>query len=355
MKNDISIDANIWQKLIDPISSSDDPCGSYLIYEKEYDDIKSARDEDDPSLPQGIWQKELKKADWHKVENICIDALTNKTKDLQIASWLMESWCKLYGISGLFKGTQLIKVYVDKFWKDVHPHIHEDDIEFRMAPFDWLNEKFAEKIPLMYITDRDSGDNYSLIDWQNANKMQSTVSLVDNKGKDSTQDVITITVFKEAFNKTPLKFYQNFVDNLQRCIDNITSIESVIYENHKDLPSYLYNFKNHLNSLIIVVKNLLKEKQPMVQEMSAKEPVDNIDATYHKSGLQITCREEAYEQLGEIASYLSRIEPHSPTPYLLQRAVSWGDMSVVELLEEIVKDKGDYQSIMQLLGVGKNT
>ena len=36
-------------------------------------------------------------------------------------------------------------------------------------------------------------------------------------------------------------------------------------------------------------------------------------------------REDAYRQLRGIADYLARTEPHSPVPYLIYRAVEWGE------------------------------
>ena len=44
-------------------------------------------------------------------------------------------------------------------------------------------------------------------------------------------------------------------------------------------------------------------------------------------------------------------EPHSPTPYLVKRAVSWGDMTLTELLRELVNDDNNLKAILSLLGL----
>ena len=62
-------------------------------------------------------------------------------------------------------------------------------------------------------------------------------------------------------------------------------------------------------------------------------------------------RTEAYQQLSEIADYLAVIEPHSPTPFLIRRAVSWGGMTMTELLEDLVRNESDLRAIYDLLGV----
>jgi iron complex outermembrane receptor protein len=59
----------------------------------------------------------------------------------------------------------------------------------------------------------------------------------------------------------------------------------------------------------------------------------------------------AYQRLQEAADYLLRTEPHSPTPYLVHRAVSWGHMTLVELLQELMSNEQDLRAIYTLLGM----
>ncbi|HET9714536.1 MAG TPA: hypothetical protein VFP64_21785, partial [Pyrinomonadaceae bacterium] len=57
----------------------------------------------------------------------------------------------------------------------------------------------------------------------------------------------------------------------------------------------------------------------------------------------------AYRRLSEAADYLLRTEPHSPTPYLVKRAVEWGNMSLPELFQQIVRNEGELNEIDRLL------
>ncbi|RMH15728.1 MAG: type VI secretion system protein TssA, partial [Gemmatimonadetes bacterium] len=63
------------------------PAGRWTRYEGTYDAVEEARRADDPNAPRDIWTHELKAADWDEVERLCVDALTTKTKDFQIAAW----------------------------------------------------------------------------------------------------------------------------------------------------------------------------------------------------------------------------------------------------------------------------
>ncbi len=62
-------------------------------------------------------------------------------------------------------------------------------------------------------------------------------------------------------------------------------------------------------------------------------------------------RDEAYRTLEALARYLMTIEPHSPTPYLVRRAVNWGRLPLPELMAEIMQEEGDLNRMVQLLGL----
>ena len=81
------------EPLLLPIKGKN-PGGVDLRYDKVHDEIKNYRSEDDEELPRGVWERDLKQAEWDKVERTCVDALKNKSKDLQISAWLLEAWIK---------------------------------------------------------------------------------------------------------------------------------------------------------------------------------------------------------------------------------------------------------------------
>ena len=50
-----------------------------------------------------------------------------------------------------------------------------------------------------------------------------------------------------------------------------------------------------------------------------------------------------------MADYLLLTEPHSPTPYLLKRAIAWGSMSLHEVFGEIIRDRNEMEELNKLL------
>jgi type VI secretion system protein ImpA len=66
---------------------------------------------------------------------------------------------------------------------------------------------------------------------------------------------------------------------------------------------------------------------------------------------RVESRAHAYQLLDLVARYLAEHEPHSPTPFLLQRAVTWGQLPLPELMREIVRTEGDMARYLALLGI----
>src|SRR5215472_18166006 len=92
--------------LLKPIADSS-PGGVDLRYDPIYDKIKEARREDDDT-PQGEWATARKVAEWPLVIKLATEALTTKSKDLQIGAWLTEAMLRRDGFGGLRAGLDVL-------------------------------------------------------------------------------------------------------------------------------------------------------------------------------------------------------------------------------------------------------
>jgi type VI secretion system protein ImpA len=84
-----------------------------------------------------VWQTELKRADWGAVEFLCSTALAERSKDLQLAAWLLEAWIQLDGFEGAARGLELIARLCMAFWDGMYPSLTEE-LEARLAPVRWI-------------------------------------------------------------------------------------------------------------------------------------------------------------------------------------------------------------------------
>lgn len=62
-------------------------------------------------------------------------------------------------------------------------------------------------------------------------------------------------------------------------------------------------------------------------------------------------REQAYRAVQDLAEYFKKNEPHSPTAYLLEKAVRWGRMPLPRLLNELIVDQPTLSELFRLMGL----
>ncbi|MEG2140741.1 MAG: type VI secretion system ImpA family N-terminal domain-containing protein, partial [Bilophila sp.] len=102
-----------WASCLRPLAG--EPCGSALQYDPVYTAIREARREDDPDLPQGVWERERKRADWALVLSLACGVLQERSKDMQVAGWACEAALMVHGFSALAGGLRMIAGLLSTF------------------------------------------------------------------------------------------------------------------------------------------------------------------------------------------------------------------------------------------------
>jgi type VI secretion system ImpA family protein len=359
------------QMLLHPIPGKHS-AGKALIYDPAYDEIQGARTAEDANLPQGIWQRPIKKVDWNRVESLCMNALTTQSKDLQIAAWLVESWIHLYGLKGLINGLGMIHELCEKYWESLYPLPRDNDMEFRFSPFEWMNEKILIILRMFPITSPASerAKSYTLLDWQSASQLAGMTGIAQQNmlSRIQKEGGVTRDQFNTSRDATPTEYYQNIRIQAQQLLDVIQSLNEFIHNKNPAFSGVLHHIRDEVKNIMGFADVTLSTRgitsahpdTKSMQEESLKfssqslSPSKGISMEQKLSGpVTISSREEAYSLLDQVATYLSTIEPHSPTPLLIRRAIAWGQMSLSEVLQELVQDKNDFLKVQNLLGIPK--
>ncbi len=341
-----------WEHLLAPISE-DAPTGESLRYDQTYDQIKEARRYDEPSLPQGDWKTELKKANWEDARYLCIEALTTRSKDLQITAWLMEAWLHLHGYQGLKEGLRLFISLSEKYWDNLYPPIEDGDLDYRLSPLVWLNEKLSTQLGHVPITAPTTNDaelytfNEREFAWWLDNRSSEEKEAAKAEGKPTRSQFLTSATL------TPRAFYVHLAADLQSVIDYTDQLNQLINKHGGEQAPSVGKFRQRLEDIQNLVKATLKDKPGETEDDT--ETIEDEAAVLSSSRGQrkalIRSRDDAYRSLAEAAEYLMKTEPHSPTPYLVKRAIKWGNLSLTELLMELVNNEHDLAAIYNLLGI----
>jgi type VI secretion system protein ImpA len=334
--------------LLAPIPGPD-PAGEWLRYEGTYDAIQAARREDDPSLPQGVWETDLRRADWGAVARLCEAALSQRSKDLQIAIWLVEARVHLQGLAGLAAGLGLVNRLCDGYWEVMHPKLQPDEPEYRSAPLDWMAKQLALLVRLLPLTpDVEAvGHPLTLEDWE---RLAPAASAGAEPGLNRDR-------FLQATMAHGAGFYRTLLAQCAEAGAVLARLAAATDQRFRpqDAPS-LAPLRDALDALQAQITRILEDRGELSVEEGAvgEAPAQPAPAAVGASTGRlppIASREEAYRRIREGAYYLLRTEPHSPVPYLALRAVTWGSLNLSELLEELVPDVNSIAYIRAFLAL----
>lgn len=291
MKSQIDIDALL------TVIPGDNPAGEDLRYTSTYDDIKEARRADD-QLERGDWQRDLKTSDWDKVISIACKALSEKSKDLQIASWLTEGLIQQDGFAGLAAGLRLINGLLSQFWDHLYPEIDDDDLDYRIGPLQFLNDKLKFYVRQVSLTDPALTTGFSWLKWQESRQVGYEKDLENQYGdldenKKAKRDEqlqdgkLTGEEFDNGVARSSRAFYEAINKDLEATREELVRMEELTNEKFGvDGPGFT-DFNAALSDCEQLVLRIMKDKQ-----MSEPEPVSEAEGPEEEAPAQSDASDE---------------------------------------------------------------
>lgn len=358
--------------LVAPIST-DNPVGANLYYEPIYDQIKEARREDDPTLSQGVWQFTLKKADWAAVENLCCQALINQTKDLQIASWLVEAWTVMDQLEGMNKGINLIQQLSEAYWEHIYPEISPDqDNERRIHLFEWLDITLTNRLVMIPILENPfNASHVCLADWMQASRLDTVSKRSPNRQKmlrqAEQQQEFTLEKIHQILSACTKELLTKLIENIDKINKAYEafkkSLNSLFTNNTSppmnELPDALVELKRFLQVGIdseepIMINEAetepLLENLPIIPSISEKASPEIILTSDLSANIQT--RADAYKMIDRISDFLQTAEPHSPAPTLLKWIATWENKNISDIFKDFGDKPEDWTALAKFIGSG---
>jgi type VI secretion system protein ImpA len=338
------------------------PTGENVQYLGVHDEIREARRADD-TLAKGDWEHEPKVAEWQKVLDLSTESLTNRTKDLQIAGWMVEALVYINGFVGLRDGLKLMSGLHVQFWDQLYPEMDEGDLEARANALSAMDTRLEVPLKSATITNGAGGVDYSYLQWEDSVKFDFPENLdsldaeaynrfAALKAEAEASNRTTAEAFRKAKDSSRRAFYEQLNTLLNECWAEFQLLDKVMDEKFGRQTPGLGTLKKTLDSIRSLVEKLVKEKRIL-------EPDPSLDAAFGGGegsltpGGALQGRVQALRQLAEVAQYFQRTEPHSPVAYLIQRAIKWGHMPLELWLEEVIKDGVVLGQLKETLGMGE--
>lgn len=353
-------------RLVAPISPQS-PAGEDLrsdaspnsIYYKIKDARSSARDAERQIAMNGSIDPDSA-PDWHSIVSMAPDVLAEKSKDLEIAAYLIEALVREDGFAGLRDGFHLATLLVEQFGDNAYPQPDEDGVETRVAPLTSLNGEGVDGTlirPILNIplTDVTSVGQFDASDYRVALELQHLPD--DVRARRVEQGGVSMEKFLAAVRETKSDFFQNLMEDIRACEADYTKLTEALQNKYGEFSPPSSNIRNAIENCRSTVEAVAGDKLAVLgtmdqPESSGEAPTQPVGGTATAAAFgQIANREEAFKIILKVAEFFKRTEPHTPISYALERIVRWGEMPLPELLQELIIDQASVQQMFRLVGI----
>lgn len=230
---------------------------------------------------------------WPKVQELAQKLLSEKTKDVLVASYLGMAALQNSGFAALAQAIAIQRDLLKTFWDNLWPE--QKRMRARVTALQWFNDRVA-----VAVNARNAGEQ-------------------DREG-------------------------------LEKCSAAIRELSDAVAEKFTeekpDLGAISRAFVDKLGTLAGGGEPAPQGEQAMADSGAEAAPSGG-------GGGPIKNRSDAFRKLQEVANWLKRNDPHSPVAMLVQRAVAWGSMSLEQVLTELVRNSDVRDRIFEELGVKK--
>lgn len=332
-----------------------------------------------PTSAQDLDLQRENREDWEKLQQACAVTLKEDARDIEVFVWWLSALAyKKENLSALNEGLDDFLFALNKLTDNIHPKLPEKKVA--KLESDQVAIKHCENQTRSLEQFTGDSPNSGLI---NIPLMQFPL-LDDYTFSDYLSDQKS-----GKLEKTKSEFVAKLQSNKQRLIDNFNTIISLDekisavdlfingYRNQNGLPLLGFRFiRDNLKQIKLMYQYFFPDvakKEESVVESSSSESIESSTSTSSNvneaseqqptqtivtsvqapvMSQQAYTRETALEDLNRIAVFFKKTEPHSPIPYLIARAIRWGNMSFSELLTELIKKESpELAEIRKLTGV----
>ncbi len=305
-------------------------------------------------------------ADWRPVLQHGVEALAEKSKDLEVAAYVTEALVRLHGFAGLRDGFRVARELVDALWDGLYPLPDEDGLETRLAPLIGLNGADAEgtlPTPILRVPVSDGpGGQLSSSHYQEAQALAKTT---DGKAREKkvAAGATTPEAFCAAVAETPPAFFRTLVEDLTQCQEEFARLGAALEKRcGPDRTPPSSNIRNALATCMDVIKDAAREK---LQPAAVNGATNGQPPAAHAAGSPVpttaappnaVCtREDAFRELLKLADFFRRTEPQAVLSYALEQVVRWGRLSLPELMAELIPDEAPRKNLFKQVGIRPET
>ena len=354
--------------------SDDRPAGIDTRIDRSFHRIKDARNEasrvekrasedlaDSTKADKDAVTRSQSVTYWKTVVDLGQEALTKRTKDLDIASYMIEATVRTDGFAGLaaiFRATGLM---VENCWDGMFPMPDDDDgveiteeqiLEDRILPLSRLSGGEGDGLliePLSWIEITGPNDPGPFCLWQYRQALEYEKCSDNEKEIRRGRGTVTMAQIESAVKQTSDSEFRELLDSILACRKEYESLIGKVTEkiNGAGLarPPQVSSSRllEEFDSCLMAVRHLTTGRiGDDEEEVSSTDPNINAPGTGSSNGSvdkTLRTREDAFRTLQRIAEFFEKTEPQSLIPAQLKKLVRLAKLSPAEYFSEILDNR----------------
>lgn len=344
-------------ELLAPISDAF-PCGSSLRINNQFDSpyyqLKTLRSEARAAERSRIQHGETKfifVQDWQPIARLAEQLLREQTKDLEIASWLLEAWVRIEGIAGLIAGLNILSGLIEGFSAALF-HDLPEEMELQLNAVHGLNGEHQPGtiiMPLLCLPIvKNSAGDVAAWEYQKAFEFEKQHDPLLRK-KMQDEGVRELEFLRALIQISDQEFGAQQVMELKEGYIALDNCEKLLAEHFVEHAFEFTQIRQSLDQLMLAIQGLYDLDRVSKIEPKSTEFTESRAQLNHKGSQQD--RQSALQMLNEVAEYFLTHEIHSPIGYLLKRALRWAEMGLPELIQEILMDANSKFEYGRITGI----
>jgi type VI secretion system protein ImpA len=302
--------------------------------------------------------------EWRTVFDLSREALAQKSKDLEIACWLVEAAVRQHGFAGLRDGFSLLQRMIEKYWDGLHSLKDEEGMATFVAPLSGLNGVDGEgtliqPIRKVAITAGEPGP-YAAYHYDQAVALAQVTDKAARERRVAA-GVPTVEQFEQALRASPKDFLRAELANLSGALAAIDAVSTLLSEKCGAAAPPTSAIRGTVETVYDIVRtrtlDLIPPEKPAgegategAMEAAAGNGAAPTGPAARPLGA-IANREDALGVLAKVSDYFRTAEPHSPIAFTLDELIRRARMSLPELLSELLPDANARRTFLTSAGI----
>lgn len=315
--------------------SATSPCGEDMEYDSQFLQLeRDAKGQPERSMGDSILPAEP--PEWRSIQQQSLDLL-QRSKDLRITHFLLQSTLALQGVAGLAEVLTLIDALLRQYWADLHPRLDADDDNDPTVRINALTGLTCEtNIRLLRESILTRSRTFGPVTLRAALNASGLQSFADEQLGNQQLNAAFLDSDPEQLQATrdALSAARAACEAIEQQVnDQVGSAQGV------DLSALKQPLKQALQLLNQAVPGTDSSSDPEAVSEDNAPSVDNAaaPAAPRPSG-DIATRDDVLRSLDKILAYYTRHEPSSPLPVLLNRAKNLVHADFAAIVRNLIPD-----------------